>query len=669
MNPATPSHTDLTATMRRLGVCVVIPTYNNAGTLRHVVEEVLEQVGTEPGSVIVVNDGCTDSTATILASLGNRITVVTHEVNRGKGCALKSGFRRAAELGFEYAVTIDSDGQHFASDIPHFVRAIAENPGALIVGERNLTNVDINAKSSFANKFSNFWFAVQTGRRLRDTQTGYRAYPLRHLHGIDLLTSRYEAELELLVMAAWHGVPLVGIPIGVYYPPQAERVSHFRPALDFTRISVLNTLLCIAAVVYALPLRTWNAVAKRRLFPGEFKPFTRSKGTPREAALTLGRFFRSLYSIIYFAAVTMGMFTPFTRLFFAVGTPTEEKKLRFHGWIARVSRFLARQLPGATVHWENPTGETLERPAMIICNHQSHLDLPMLMAVSPRLVFLTNDWVWNNAFYGTIIRHAEFLPVSHGLEAILPRLRDLTRRGYSIVVFPEGTRSADCSILRFHQGAFYLAQELNLDILPMVLHGAGHYLPKKDFMLRKGAITLRTLGREPLAPLSEGETTLRRLASDARKRMRQAYDALALEKETSEYFAPQVLYKYAYRGWNNVARCKRTLREIAPWHDIIDARTPHTRVRILNSGIGTFALLYAMVNRHTEVWAYESAAADHALAASTALLPPNLHFVHAVWPSEAVHPEGEEFNLTICLNSRPDRSARREGELHIPVKS
>ena len=177
---------DLIKTMRRLKICVLIPTYNNAGTLRRVITEILNYAS----DVIVVNDGSTDSTNSILDELKDSITVVSYEQNQGKGFALKTGFKKALELGYEYAITIDSDGQHYAEDLPKFVRAIAENKGALIVGERDLSNVDINGKSSFANKFSNFWFCVQTGKRLNDTQTGYRAYPLNKLHGLSLLTSR-----------------------------------------------------------------------------------------------------------------------------------------------------------------------------------------------------------------------------------------------------------------------------------------------------------------------------------------------------------------------------------------------------------------------------------------------------------------------------------------------
>ena len=116
--------------------------------------------------------------------------------------------------------------------------------------------------NTFANRFSNFWFTIQTGIRLPDTQTGFRLYPLKRLSGTRFVTSRYEAELELLVFAAWAGVELVSVPVRVFYPSQEERVTHFRPVADFARISVLNTVLCFLAVVYGWP-REYGA-----LFPG-----------------------------------------------------------------------------------------------------------------------------------------------------------------------------------------------------------------------------------------------------------------------------------------------------------------------------------------------------------------------------------------------------------------
>lgn len=624
-----PTPHDIAAAMRQHKICVLIPTYNNAGTLRAVVDGVL----CVADDVVVVNDGSTDDTAAILHTFGNRITVITHPRNRGKGAALRTGFEHALKAGYDYAITLDSDGQHYPDDIPAMVQAIIEHPGALIVGRRDLSGVDINGKSSFANKFSNFWFRVQTGRRLDDTQTGYRAYPLHRLHGNRLLTRRYEAELLLMVLAAWHGVELVQIPIRVYYPPQAERVSHFRPGADFTRISILNTVLCVAAVVYGLPCRLFNRVAQRRLFAGGFKYFTHKRGRLRQAALTMDRLGRSLYALTFFMSWSMLCGTPYIYLLFGLGRNTERKRIRLHRTLQSLSRFICRNFPGAATNYQFTERDPFERPAVVICNHQSHLDLPVLMALSPKLIFLTNDWVYNNPFYGKLIRRAEFLPVSQGMEVLLPQLRDLRDRGYSIVVFPEGTRSADCSILRFHQGAFMLARELQMDILPLVLHGAGHYLPKTDFMLRRNPITLRVLPRVPFADI-DPEMPLRKLASQFRRLIQGGYNDMAAQLETADYWYALALYKYAYRGWAVTAAAKQQLRMAVDNPELISHRSQYAAVRIDNSGVGAFALLYALVNPGTEVWACEHCLSDHRAADATADKPANLHTVHTVWQSD-----------------------------------
>lgn len=240
--------------MRQLKVCTVMPTYNNGGTLRDVVERVLAYCS----DVIVVNDGCTDHSAEVLASFGERITVVDYGRNRGKGYALKQGFEKAKAIGFDYALTIDSDGQHFPEDIPLFVEALEQHPGALIVGSRNLKQDNMPGKNTFANKFSNFWFRLQTGIPLEDTQSGYRLYPLESINLRWPITPRYEAELELLVFSAWRGVPVISLPVRVYYPPEDERVSHFRPFWDFFRISVLNSILTFGALFYYLPVKLWR---------------------------------------------------------------------------------------------------------------------------------------------------------------------------------------------------------------------------------------------------------------------------------------------------------------------------------------------------------------------------------------------------------------------------
>jgi len=232
-------------------LCVIIPTYNNATTIASVVED----VWAHSRDIIVVCDGPTDGTLDKLLGCGHPITVVAYPKNKGKGHALRIGFEKAMEMGFTHAITIDADGQHFASDIPAFIERMSQQPKAIIVGSRNLDEKNMPRGNTFANKFSNFWFHLQTGIRLDDTQSGYRLYPLGSLHGLKLITSRYEAELELLVFAAWRGTNIISLPVRVYYPPAEERVTHFRPIYDFARISLLNVILCIGAVVYGLPMR------------------------------------------------------------------------------------------------------------------------------------------------------------------------------------------------------------------------------------------------------------------------------------------------------------------------------------------------------------------------------------------------------------------------------
>ena len=229
--------------------CVVIPTYNNARTVADIVRRTLA-VCTD---VIVVNDGSTDTTLEELGSV--KCEVISYSRNRGKGYALRRGLEAARTAGFDYAVTIDSDGQHAPEEIPQLIKAIDKQP-TLVVGSRNLQADGMPSGNTFANRFSNFWFLIQTGLRLPDTQTGFRVYPLLHLPCLKLLTYRYESELELLVFSAWRGVHIVPVPVSVSYP--ADRVSHFRPFRDFLRISLLNTVLCLLAIVYGYPRMLLN---------------------------------------------------------------------------------------------------------------------------------------------------------------------------------------------------------------------------------------------------------------------------------------------------------------------------------------------------------------------------------------------------------------------------
>ncbi len=228
--------------------CVIIPTYNNEKTLESVISGVLAVTR----DIIIVNDGSTDSTQEILEKFRD-LKIIDYFPNRGKGYAIRMAFKAATESGFNYAITIDSDGQHFPSDIDYFLKKCEANPEALIVGSRILDPLKVSKGSRFANRFSNFWFRVLTGIRLSDTQTGFRLYPLDLIRNMKFYTSKYEFELEILVRAAWKRIMVTSVPIQVFYPPKKERISHFRPFTDFVRISLLNFILFLIAFLYVKP--------------------------------------------------------------------------------------------------------------------------------------------------------------------------------------------------------------------------------------------------------------------------------------------------------------------------------------------------------------------------------------------------------------------------------
>lgn len=265
--------------------CVIVPTYNNHKTLKKVLDSILDFTQ----NIIIVNDGSTDETSEILKQY-SQFTQIHHPKNIGKGRALRNGFRKAIEMNFEYAITIDSDGQHFASDIPNFIAEIQKEPNSLLIGSRNMTQENVPRKSSFGNKFSNFWFWFETTIKLEDTQSGFRLYPLQ-LIPKQFYTNKFEFEIEVIVRSAWKGIVVKNIPIQILYDP-AERVSHFRPFKDFTRISILNTVLVLNALLYIKP-RDFFRRAKKKGFKKFFLEDILESGDSnfkKSAAIALGVF-------------------------------------------------------------------------------------------------------------------------------------------------------------------------------------------------------------------------------------------------------------------------------------------------------------------------------------------------------------------------------------------
>ena len=231
---------------------IIIPVYNHAGSIAGVVRDCRE-----PGlPVIVVDDGSTDGTGEIIRKISG-IFVVRHPQNLGKGAALLSGFRLAMAIGCDYALTIDADGQHDPGDAPALlVTAAKEKSRCLIVGRRqgmeggNRSNVPWTSR--FGRGFSNFWVRAAGGPKVRDSQSGFRLYPMPETMNLEVRARRYQFEVEVLVKAHQAGIAIREAPVGVVYQKRGERVSHFRPWIDFHRNSATFSRLIFARIFQAL---------------------------------------------------------------------------------------------------------------------------------------------------------------------------------------------------------------------------------------------------------------------------------------------------------------------------------------------------------------------------------------------------------------------------------
>lgn len=268
--------------------CIIIPTYNND----HALEEVISGVLQYSLDVIVVNDGSTDKTRSILDKFP-LVQKIEIPANTGKGWALRQGFNYAIEQGYRYAITIDSDGQHFPDDLPLFVEQLENHPGAMILGARDMTRDEVPGTSSFGHKFSIFWFKVETGLTVPDVQTGYRLYPLDKVKEINrLYSTKYEYEVEVLVRLAWRGTQVLSVPVKVYYAPRETRVSHFRKFRDFTRVSIVNSILVFIALLWVRPLMFFNSLRKKsiREFFVEYIVNSRDSNAKLALSVALGLF-------------------------------------------------------------------------------------------------------------------------------------------------------------------------------------------------------------------------------------------------------------------------------------------------------------------------------------------------------------------------------------------
>jgi uncharacterized protein len=254
----------------------------------------------------------------------------------------------------------------------------------------------------------------------------------------------------------------------------------------------------------------------------------------------------------------------------------------------------------------NPQRENFSKPVVLIANHQSFLDILITTMLYPKMILLTNNWVWNSPLFGWLVRMAGYYPVARGIENSVDYLEEQVKAGYSIAIFPEGTRSPDEHIKRFHKGAFYIAEKLNLDILPLLIHGTGYTMSKGDFLLKDGFITIKYLPRIKTGDLFFGVDYTER-AKYLGRYFRQQYAVLKEEFELPRYFREKLIYNYIYKGpvleW--YLRVKiRLEKDYKVFHDLLPVKG-----RILDIGCGygfmTYLLQFAAPERNITGYDYD----------------------------------------------------------------
>lgn len=373
--------------------------------------------------------------------------------------------------------------------------------------------------------------------------------------------------------------------------------------------------------------------------PLVFNFLTKKNGERRRYPITLGRLWNTILSGLFFILCIIFLI-PGVKIYFAFDK-SEERKLCYHRFLQRLSRFIMTHIPGTEFSWKNVADEDFSKPAVIICNHQSHFDVMMLMMLSPKIVILANEWAWNNVFYRTIIRAADFFPASNIMEDNVENLRDMVAKGYSIAVFPEGTRSVDCRILRFHPGAFALAEKLNTDILPVVIHGFGKVLPKNESLSRGGRMYAEVLPRIRVEDMGE---SLRDQTKAFRRFYTEQYARICREQETPEYFARYIRLAYTYKGADVEKDVRKSLKDLS-WIDEIPREA--TEFTLNGCGAGAGALALALSRPDMEVYADGSDEDLLDVARHCQINPPNLHYPAAT--------DGSTLNMHNTLeNTAPD---------------
>lgn len=331
------------------------------------------------------------------------------------------------------------------------------------------------------------------------------------------------------------------------------------------------------------------------IVPVLFSTLVYSKGQRRVEPVTLTSFLVSIVAFLLFltGSVLLTLLIPVLTIL-----PVGRRRIKyfFHLLVSLTLRFVVYSIFPIKKIIETKGKLNFKKPSVIVCNHQSHLDLSIILMLHPNIIVLTNKWVWNNPFYGFVVRFADFYPIFKGIdENLVMQLRKKVDEGYSILVFPEGTRTEAGHINRFHQGAFWLADKLDIEIQPLLLHGANHCMIKREFFLRPGKITLRAMEKVKVERVPDGET-YRPQAKKLRQFYIREFEKISRELETPAYFRQRLVSQFLYKGpvleW--YAKIKVRLEKNYTWFNSVVP--PDANIVDIGCGYGFLAHILCMVS-------------------------------------------------------------------------